>query len=65
VLAIALMIAVSWIFARSTPRRVDRWFRRLQFVSAALYSLGQAVTTRKNHGHHLDAAPSHPGFQPK
>src|SRR6266581_4477414 len=39
-LAIALMIAVSWIFARSTPRRVDRWFRRLQFVSAALYSLG-------------------------
>src|SRR3989475_4987176 len=40
VLAITLMIAVSWIFARSTPRRVDRWFRRLQFVSAALYSLG-------------------------
>ena len=39
-LAIALMIAVSWIFARSTPRRVDRWFQRLQFVSAALYSLG-------------------------
>src|SRR5258708_12307131 len=39
-LAIALMIAVSWIFARATPRRVDRWFRRLQFVSAALYSLG-------------------------
>jgi inorganic phosphate transporter, PiT family len=40
ILAITLMIAVSWIFARSTPRRVDRWFRRLQFVSAALYSLG-------------------------
>jgi inorganic phosphate transporter, PiT family len=40
VLAIALMIAVSWIFYRSTPRRVDRWFQRLQFVSAALYSLG-------------------------
>src|SRR4030088_2225115 len=39
-LAITLMIAVSWIFARATPRRVDRWFRRLQFVSAALYSLG-------------------------
>ena len=36
VLAIALMITVSWIFARSTPQRVDRWFRRLQFVSAAL-----------------------------
>src|SRR5690348_14505991 len=39
-LAIILMIAVSWIFWRSTPQRVDRWFQRLQFVSAALYSLG-------------------------
>ena len=40
VLGVVLMIAVSWIYARSTPRRVDRWFRRLQLVSAALYSLG-------------------------
>ena len=40
ILAAALMIAVSWIFRRSTPRRVDRWFRSLQFVSAAAYSLG-------------------------
>jgi len=35
-----LMIVVAWIGSRSTPRRMDRWFRRLQFVSAALYSLG-------------------------
>ncbi len=35
-----LMIIVAWIFRRSTPRRVDRWFRRGQFVTAALYSLG-------------------------
>ena len=35
-----LMLAVSWIFFRSTPSRVDRWFRRLQLVSASLYSLG-------------------------
>jgi len=35
-----LMVAVSWLFFHSTPRRVDRWFRRLQLVSAALYSLG-------------------------
>jgi PiT family inorganic phosphate transporter len=35
-----LMIVVSWLFRRATPRRVDRWFRRLQLVSAALYSLG-------------------------
>ena len=40
VLGAALMILVSWICARSTPRRVDRWFRRLQFVSASFYSLG-------------------------
>ncbi len=40
VLGISLMIAVSWIARRSTPRRVDRWFRRLQLVSASLYSLG-------------------------
>ncbi len=40
VLGVALMLAVSWAWARSTPRRVDRWFRRLQLVSAALYSIG-------------------------
>ena len=35
-----LMLAVAWLFVRSTPRKVDRWFRRLQLVSASLYSLG-------------------------
>ena len=35
-----LLVAVSWIVRRSTPSRVDRWFRRLQLVSAGLYSLG-------------------------
>jgi PiT family inorganic phosphate transporter len=35
-----LMLAVSWIFVRATPSRVDRWFRRAQLVSASLYSLG-------------------------
>jgi PiT family inorganic phosphate transporter len=40
VLGTALMLAVSWICVRQTPRRIDRWFRRLQLVSAALYSLG-------------------------
>lgn len=35
-----MMLVVSWIFVRSTPRRVDKWFRRLQLVSAASYSLG-------------------------
>ncbi len=40
VLGALLMLAVSWTFSRTTPRRVDRWFRRLQFVSASFYSLG-------------------------
>jgi inorganic phosphate transporter, PiT family len=35
-----LLVAVSWIFRRSSPSRVDRWFRRLQLVSASAYSLG-------------------------
>ncbi len=40
VLALFLVLAVSWIFVRATPFSVDRQFRVLQFVSAALYSLG-------------------------
>jgi len=40
VLGAMLMLVVSWIFSGTTPRRVDRWFRRLQFVSASFYSLG-------------------------
>ena len=35
-----MMVAVAWIFRRATPSRVDRWFRRLQLVSAGAYSLG-------------------------
>jgi PiT family inorganic phosphate transporter len=35
-----MLIAVSWTFRRSTPSRIDRWFRRLQLVSAGAYSLG-------------------------
>ncbi len=39
-LGVMLMITVSWICANSTPQRVDRWFRRLQLISAGFYSLG-------------------------
>ena len=35
-----LMVAVSWICFRRTPSTVDRWFRRLQLLSSALYSIG-------------------------
>jgi PiT family inorganic phosphate transporter len=36
---LGLMIALLWIFQRSTPTRVDRWFRHMQLVSAAGFSL--------------------------
>ncbi len=35
-----MMVLVAWIFRRTTPSRVDKWFRRLQLVSASAYSLG-------------------------
>jgi len=35
-----IMLSVSWICFRQTPRRVDKWFRRLQLFSSAAYSLG-------------------------
>jgi PiT family inorganic phosphate transporter len=40
VLALFLVLAVSWIFVRRTPLAVDNIFRSLQFVSASFYSLG-------------------------
>ena len=40
VLGALLLVAVSWIFRRTSPSRVDRWFRRMQLFSASLYSLG-------------------------
>ncbi len=39
-LALLLVLAVSWLFVRATPLSVDNVFRSLQFVSASLYSLG-------------------------
>jgi inorganic phosphate transporter, PiT family len=42
-LSIILTIAASWIVRRQRPRRVDRVFRRLQLLSAALFSLGHGT----------------------
>jgi inorganic phosphate transporter, PiT family len=39
-LALILVLTVSWLFVRTSPRAVDTTFRSLQFVSASLYSLG-------------------------
>lgn len=40
VLAILLMILVSWLFVRASPAMADGISRKLQLVSSALYSLG-------------------------
>ena len=43
VLAYGLMIAVYWLFRKSTPSRMDSHFRRLQLVSAAAYSFAHGT----------------------
>jgi PiT family inorganic phosphate transporter len=40
VLALLLTIILSWVFYRRAPAQVDKWFRKLQLLSAAAYSLG-------------------------
>jgi PiT family inorganic phosphate transporter len=42
-LAIILTIFTSWLVRRQRPLKVDRWFRRLQLFSAALFSLGHGT----------------------
>jgi inorganic phosphate transporter, PiT family len=39
----ALMLAVYWIFQSWSPQRVDKYFRKLQLVSAAAYSFGHGT----------------------
>jgi PiT family inorganic phosphate transporter len=39
-LALLLVLIVAWVFRRTTPALADAAFRRLQFVSASLMSLG-------------------------
>jgi inorganic phosphate transporter, PiT family len=40
VLGLALMVGMSWLLQKRAPRTVDKWFRKLQLLSAAAYSLG-------------------------
>lgn len=40
ILALLLVLLVSWLFVRANPSMADGFFRKLQLVSAALYSLG-------------------------
>jgi inorganic phosphate transporter, PiT family len=39
----AVSVATSWIVRKQRPLKVDRWFRRLQLLSAAAYSLGHGT----------------------
>jgi PiT family inorganic phosphate transporter len=43
VFAMLISLMTIWIFRGFMPSRVDAWFRRLQLVSAALYSLGHGT----------------------
>jgi PiT family inorganic phosphate transporter len=43
VLGFVLMVVMYWLFRGMAPSRVDRLFRRLQLISAALYSLGHGA----------------------
>src|SRR5687767_4045160 len=42
-LGLLLSVVTLWMFRGFSPLRVDKWFRRLQLVSAALYSLGHGT----------------------
>jgi PiT family inorganic phosphate transporter len=41
--SLVIMTAIMWIFRWTPPSRVDRWFRRLQLVSAAFFSLNHGA----------------------
>jgi PiT family inorganic phosphate transporter len=41
--SMALTVVTSWIVRKQRPLKVDRWFRRLQLLSAAAYSLGHGT----------------------
>ncbi|MBI4463029.1 MAG: inorganic phosphate transporter [Acidobacteria bacterium] len=41
--AYGVTVLTSWVVRRQAPQRVDRWFRRLQLLSAAGYSLGHGT----------------------
>jgi PiT family inorganic phosphate transporter len=38
-----MMLLVAWVFRRAQPGRIDKWFRRLQLISAGMYSLGHGA----------------------
>ena len=67
-----LMVVVAWLFRRTSPSRLDRWFRRLQLLSASMYSLGHGGNDAQKtigiiwalliSGHMIDAKGSVPAW---
>jgi len=47
ILGSTMMVVVAWIFRRTSPNRVDKWFRRLQLVSAGPTAWATAATMYK------------------
>ncbi|HET9555281.1 MAG TPA: inorganic phosphate transporter [Anaeromyxobacteraceae bacterium] len=43
VLGTATMVTAAWVVRRFTPAKVDRWFRRLQLVSASIFSFSHGT----------------------
>ena len=43
ILSLTFMVAVFWLLRNKAPRRIDGWFRKLQLLSAAAYSLGHGA----------------------
>ena len=55
--AIIVTIITSWIVRKQRPQKVDKWFRRLQLLSAALLQPRPRHQRRaKRHGHHYGSA---------
>ena len=42
-LGLVMMVVVGWSFRRARPSQIDSWFRKLQLISAAAYSLGHGT----------------------
>ena len=47
VLGCRFMVAVSWLLRNKAPQRIDKWFRKLQLLSAAATAWDTAATTRR------------------
>jgi inorganic phosphate transporter, PiT family len=60
--AILVTIATSWAVRKQSPTKVDRWFRRLQLLSAAGYSLGHGTNDAQKSMGIITAALAAGGF---